>query len=228
MSSARWRESRASRPGDKLLAVTTISFDIAALELFLPLVAGGQVEVAPASELPDGFALRQEAGAVGPHCHAGDARDVGDADRGGVAGRSRPSGIVWRRGDLTCARRWIADARKGGLERLWPHGDDDLVVVASASGRASPITIGRPIANTQFYVVDRSGNPVPIGVPGELLVGGDGLARGYFRRPGVNCGEVHRQPVQSRAWGAALQDRGLGSAPAQRSHRVFWDAWTIK
>jgi non-ribosomal peptide synthetase component F len=46
-----------------------------------------------------------------------------------------------------------------------------------------PITIGRPAANTQFYVVDKQGRLVPIGVPGELLVGGDGLARGYFRRP---------------------------------------------
>lgn len=49
--------------------------------------------------------------------------------------------------------------------------------------RPTRITIGRPISNTQIYILDRNCNPVPVGVPGELHVGGDGLARGYFNRP---------------------------------------------
>lgn len=51
------------------------------------------------------------------------------------------------------------------------------------SSRPTRITIGRPISNTQIYILDRNRNPVPVGIPGELHVGGDGLARGYFERP---------------------------------------------
>ena len=70
-----------------------------------------------------------------------------------------------------------------------------------------PITIGRPIANTQFYVVDKQGQPVPIGIPGELLIGGDGLARGYLRRPELTARNSSPDPFRSEP-GARLTRPG--------------------
>ena len=61
------------------------------------------------------------------------------------------------------------------------------------------VAIGRPIANTQAYVLDRHRQPLPIGVPGELYVGGDGLARGYHNRPELDRRTFRSQPLPRRA-----------------------------
>ena len=73
--------------------------------------------------------------------------------------------------------------------------------------RDQPITIGRPIANTQLYVVDTWGHPAPIGVPGELLIGGDGLARGYHNRPELTAEKFIPDPFRSDP-GARLYKTG--------------------
>ena len=63
--------------------------------------------------------------------------------------------------------------------------------------RADAITIGRPIANTQFYVLDETGQPVPLGVAGELHIGGDGVARGYFKRPDLTDAKFVPDPFSA-------------------------------
>ncbi|MBD1926389.1 amino acid adenylation domain-containing protein [Trichocoleus sp. FACHB-90] len=79
---------------------------------------------------------------------------------------------------------------KGGQE-----GSVDVV----ASGNAIAPTIGRPIANTQVYVLDRYLQPVPIGVAGELYIGGDGLARGYLNRPDLTAEKFISNPFSNQA-----------------------------
>ena len=193
-------------PRDKLLAVTTISFDIAALELFLPLVAGGQVEVAQASELRDGFALRRRL----------------ERSRATVM-QATPStwamlieaGWSSNRGlRVLCGGEAVTPALADGLlmraKEVWNvYGPTETTIWSSYDRIQSghPITIGRPIANTQFYVVDGSGHTVPIGVPGELLIGGGGLARGYLRRTELTAEKFIANPFSCEP-GARLYKTG--------------------
>ena len=207
----------AREPGfaqkDKLLAVTTISFDIAALELFLPLITGGQVEVAPASELRDGFALRQRLELSGATVMQATPATWAMLIEAGWTGNR-----VLR---VLCGGEAVAPALADALltraKEVWNvYGPTETTIWSSFERirTGHPITIGRPIANTQFYVVDKQGHPVPIGVPGELLVGGDGLARGYLRRPELTAEKFIANPFSARSRRSALQDRRLGSAPA--------------
>ena len=193
-------------PGDKLLAVTTISFDIAALEIFLPLLAGAQVEVAPARELPDGFALRQRLERSGATVMQATPATWGMLIEAGWSGNRELRAL--------CGGEAIAPALADGLlmrtKEVWNvYGPTEATIWSSFDRirRGQPITIGRPIANTQFYVVEHSGHPVPIGVPGELLIGGDGLARGYFRRPQLTAERFIANPF-SREAGARLYKTG--------------------
>ena len=93
-----------------------------------------------------------------------------------------------------------------------------VVDIESQGGKAPPI--GKPIANTQAYVLDTHLQPLPIGIPGELHGRRRWTGTRLLIPPRVNCGEVHRQSVQSPARGAALQDRGPGSVLASWNDRV--------
>jgi amino acid adenylation domain-containing protein len=178
--------SMARKPGftrgDKLLAVTTISFDIAALELFLPLIAGGQVDVAPTSELRDGFALRRRLELSGATVMQATPATWAMLIEAGWSGNRELRALCG--GEAVAAG--LADGLLVRAKEVWNvYGPTETTIWSSFERlqRGHPITIGRPIANTKFYVVDKQGQLVPIGIPGELLIGGDGVARGYLRRP---------------------------------------------
>jgi amino acid adenylation domain-containing protein len=169
--------------GDRLLSVTSISFDIAALEIFLPLTRGASVHVAPGDVASDGFRL---------------ARLV-QASSATVL-QATPS--TWRllleagwqgspRLKLLCGgeplSRELADQLLARGAELWNLYGPTETTIWSAVERvrpgAGPVLIGRPIDHTSIYVLDPGGEPVPKGVVGELFIGGAGVARGYFRRP---------------------------------------------
>jgi amino acid adenylation domain-containing protein len=168
---------------DALLAVTTVSFDIAGLELLLPLTLGGRVVVADEATAQDGRRLASRL-------------SKGDI----TAMQATPA--TWQ---MVLEAGWqgsrLFTALVGG-ERLQPNLGNQILkraatlwnlygptettiwsTCAQILSDARTIPIGRPIANTTCLVVDDNLKPVPAGVTGELLIGGTGLARGYRNNP---------------------------------------------
>jgi NAD(P)-dependent dehydrogenase (short-subunit alcohol dehydrogenase family) len=166
------------------------------LELFLPLISGGQVEVAPTSELRDGFALRRRLERSGATVvQATPATWTMLIEAGWTGHRSLKVLCGGEALTPTLAEGLLTRARD-----VWNvYGPTETTIWSSFDRlRAGhPITIGRPIANTQFYVVDAKGHPVPMGVPGELWIGGDGVARGYLRRPELTTDKFVADPFVS-------------------------------
>ncbi|MBU6399317.1 MAG: amino acid adenylation domain-containing protein [Verrucomicrobia bacterium] len=169
--------------GDVLLAITTLSFDIAGLEIFLPLTVGAKVVLADremASDAPRLAALLEASGATIMQATPSTWRLLVEA---GWAGHPRLK--------LLCGGealpRELATQLGGRGAGLWNlYGPTETTIWSSAQPvppGTGIVPIGRPIANTQFYILDCHGQPAPVGVPGELFIGGDGVARGYWNQP---------------------------------------------
>ncbi|WP_445246414.1 amino acid adenylation domain-containing protein, partial [Microcoleus sp. OTE_8_concoct_300] len=168
---------------DTLLSVTTLSFDIAALELFLPLSVGARLVILSRSVATDGTQLLERLN----NC-------------GATVMQATPA--TWR---LLLAVGWSGSHQMkilcGGealsrelanqlLEKgasLWNlYGPTETTIwstIYKVDNTDGTVDLGRPIANTQIYLLDEHLQPVPVGVPGELYIGGAGLARGYLNRP---------------------------------------------
>jgi len=176
----------AREPGlnasDVFLAVTTISFDIAGLELFLPLVTGAKVVIAERDAVIDGFKLLRQLDAV--RATAMQATPAGWRLLL-EAGFQAKQGFKMLCGGEALPRE-LANRLSAGGGELWNMYGPTETTIWSSCARVlpgdAPITIGGPIANTQFYILDHNDQPLPIGVPGQLHIGGDGVARGYYKR----------------------------------------------
>jgi amino acid adenylation domain-containing protein len=184
---------------DVLLAVTTLSFDISGLELLLPLITGGQVELAGRGVAADGRLLRArlDAGGISVlQATPATWRMLLDAGWSGTPGLKALCG-----GEALPRELALRLLERCG--ELWNmYGPTETTIWSSAqriTAADAEITIGRPIANTQFYIVDTNLQPVPIGVPGELLIGGDGLACGYRNRPELTAARFIPHPFGSAA-----------------------------
>ncbi|MBX9258921.1 non-ribosomal peptide synthase/polyketide synthase, partial [Desmonostoc muscorum CCALA 125] len=174
------------RPGitkeDILLGITTIAFDIAALEIFLPITVGASLVIARRDATLDG-------------------RELLDLLVKSKATIMQATPATWRllleanyqssHLKVLCggeALPWdLANQLLANSSSLWNlYGPTETTIwssVCQLDSQDSLISIGRAIANTQLYILDQNLQPVPIGVPGELHIGGAGLARGYFNRP---------------------------------------------
>jgi non-ribosomal peptide synthetase component F len=171
---------------DTLLAITTVAFDIAALELYLPLVNGGTVVIAREEEVRDGLLLRErltETQATMLQATPSTWRMLLETDFRPAAGFKMLCGGEALRRDH--ADRLL---RLGG--ELWNMYGPTETTIWSSCGRvgvAGAITVGRPIANTAFHILDEQDQPVIPGDVGQLHIGGLGVARGYVNREDLSA-----------------------------------------
>jgi amino acid adenylation domain-containing protein len=173
--------------GETLLAVTTPSFDIAGLEFWLPLSVGARVLIASRQDTLDGKRLAK---LLKEH----------------AVSMLQATPATWRlmlesgwegKADLTalCGGEAmpldLARSLTPRVAALWNmYGPTETTIwstIYRVKGNEGAISIGGPIANTGIYVLDASGKPSPIGAPGELVITGEGVARGYRNRPDLNA-----------------------------------------
>jgi amino acid adenylation domain-containing protein len=184
---------------DTVLWSTTFSFDISALELLLPLCAGGRVVTAPDDVRLSGRGMRELI-----------------ADRNVTIVQATPT--AWRHlltdmtGELSgvrvlcggepvtaeLAERLLAK----GCRLFNVYGPTETTIWSSVAELRTPVArrvpIGLPIANTTVHVLDEALRPVPPGVPGELCIGGAGVALGYLGEPGMTADRFPSDPVRGR------------------------------
>jgi amino acid adenylation domain-containing protein/non-ribosomal peptide synthase protein (TIGR01720 family) len=186
---ANFLASMAAQPGleerDTLVAVTSLSFDIAGLEIYLPLLIGARLVLASREEATDGARLRDllaASGATALQATPATWRLLLDA---GWAGSPDLKAL--------CGGEALPPALAAEIRRrtasLWNvYGPTETTIWSTLDPvEEGSVSIGRPIDNTQAYLLDRWGEPVPPGAPGELLLGGLGVARGYLGRPDLTA-----------------------------------------
>ncbi|MET1161524.1 MAG: amino acid adenylation domain-containing protein, partial [Pseudoxanthomonas sp.] len=202
-------ESMKSKPGfdasTRLAAVTTLSFDIAVLELLAPLAVGGQIVLVGREDAADGAALR------------------GLCERHKV-NTMQATPFSWRlllEAGWRGGKKWkalcggepmpveVAEALLSRVGELWNMYGPTETTVWSTCTRIVPgqgdIVIGRPIANTRVQVVDENGRPCPIGIAGELIIEGAGVTLGYHARP-----QLTAEKFIATAAGTAYRTGDLG------------------
>ena len=169
-------------PRDTMLAVAPLSFDPSVVDLFMPLVAGGRVVLASREAAKDANRLArliQESRCTMMQATPTTWRALIDAGWAGAPGLKILSG-----GEAL--PRELADKLAMRGASLWnTYGPTETTIwttVQKVEAGSGPVPVGRPIANTRTYVLDARGTPVPIGIPGELHIGGIGVTRGYRNR----------------------------------------------
>jgi amino acid adenylation domain-containing protein/non-ribosomal peptide synthase protein (TIGR01720 family) len=169
---------------DKLLALTTLSFDIAALELYLPLITGSQIILINRNTANNGETLVQK---------------LAEAQITIMQATPATWKLLLQSGwhqltplTILCGGealpRQLGQTLLKNSQQLWNvYGPTETTIWSSihnvTQSPEKPQLVGSPIANTQIYILDANHNPTPLGIPGELCIGGQGLARGYLNRP---------------------------------------------
>lgn len=179
---------------DVLVSVTTVSFDIAALEIFLPLTVGARMVLTSREVAADGLRLMQQ---IVSSCATMMQATPTTWQMLVDAGWRGSEGFKVLSGGESLPLDLAKNLLKGG-NTVWNlYGPTETTVwstVARLEANCSGISIGRPVANTRVYIVDRNMEPAPVGIPGELYIGGQGVARGYLKSPELTAERFVRDP----------------------------------
>ena len=201
--------SMAERPGmaehDAMIAMTTVAFDMAGPELWLPLVTGAEIVLVTRAVASDGIALRTllertaarvDAGRVIVQATPATWTMLIDAQWAGA-----PNVVM-----LCGGEAWPPGLAASLLPRgtaLWNMYGPTETTVWSTRHRvldARDVPLGEPLANTSLLVLEASGEPAPVGIPGELWIGGAGLALGYHGRPDLTAERFVEHPRFGRLY----------------------------
>ena len=201
-------------PVETIPTVFKFTFDGSLKQLFAPLLSGRSVWVLPDDVAVDPEALLRRIGGragVALNCVPSLWRAMLDALAAGAPRPPAGSLVSVMLGGESMTAELVARSFEAfpGLQLWNVYGPTETTCNATAGrvDRDGPVTIGRPIANTQVYVLDARQHPVPVGLPGELYVGGVGLARGYFARPELTAEKFVPDPFRL-APGARLYRTG--------------------
>ncbi len=185
------------KPGDRWLAVTTLSFDISVLELLLPLVSGGTVIIARREDAADGARLmdliRTTGSTVLQATPATWKMLLEQGFQPAHGFKMLCGGEAW----TSAIAELLLGAGQSGATLWNMYGPTETTVWSSVTEvrrGAKRVTIGPPIANTRFYILDSGLQLVPQGVSGELFIAGMGVAQGYFQRPELTAVKFLRDP----------------------------------
>jgi enterobactin synthetase component F len=197
-------------PGDRMIAVTTIGFDIAALEMFVPLLAGGTIVLADRRTVqsPGELARWMTSQRVTIMQATPSLYQLMVKDRSNAA--AALDGLTLIVGGETLPAPLAFSLHRRARRLFNVYGPTETTIwstlheMADADCEAPPI--GTPIDNTRVYVLDRNGQPVPPCVSGQLWIGGDGVASGYLNLPELTAEKFADEPgfFSNRAPGARM------------------------
>jgi amino acid adenylation domain-containing protein len=190
------------RPGikadDVLLSVTSISFDIAALELFLPLTTGATVVIAGKEIMGNPLSIGDAINKYNVNIMQATPAIWQVLIESGWSGKRELKALC---GGVALTKK-LADQILNRTDSLWNMYGPTETTIWSAVNQIKKdemvITIGQPIGNTQLYILDRYMQPVPFGVTGELYIGGKGLALGYLNQPDLTKEKFIADPFCSQ------------------------------
>ncbi|HWD19238.1 MAG TPA: amino acid adenylation domain-containing protein [Verrucomicrobiae bacterium] len=195
-------ESMRREPGlsssDVLLAVTTLSFDIAGLELLLPLTVGAQTVIASSDQTLDFSELAETLERSRATVMQATPTTWRGLIEAGWKGNPRLKALCGGE----ALPRDLADQLLPRCGELWNmYGPTETTIwstIHRVSHGAGIVPIGKPIANTQVFVLDPRGQLVPTGTDGEIYIGGSGLARGYFHRDDLTAEKFPTNPFDPK------------------------------